>query len=773
MRERDAGQQLSSAELHSQRKFDLLFPIFVIYFHPSIMCGILFISEVLEITVDHDILKATEDDQTILHPDDFQHPLRCRGPDNQSTHTVRHSHGTQSAPQITTSILQFPHHPLPLSSQSHPTDTSTFTFSGSLLQFRGCSTPSQNPLIDTPTGSTLLFNGQIYSGLHIPPHSSDALSLLNALLLSSSSSSSSTPTIPQTLSSIKGPWSLVFYHPPTNTLWIGRDPFGRRSLLYKASTTASNDNNNDNIDERSPSSSHHSQTIQKLILASSVPFPSSSESHLSPGDLKSTSPSISQGFQELPPGLYRLNIQDNNSNSNVLTRVPWASEMLNTIFTRPPHLISPPIVVGTDDNTHDSSSSDIAMRRVLDALQAAVTIQLKTIDRPAFRNDDDADDYSYPNPLDKTKLSVLPLDKPPAPVMIMFSGGVDSTLIAALTHLALNEIEREEEEREEGRGEAKDTNSTFTTSPSIDNKNPSYNRRPIDLVCVCFDPNKASPDRLSAISALKELQTFAPQRQWRLLMREPTEEEQDALRSRLLHLLAPADTYMDFNIGMALWFAGQGRGKLVELVFEDSDGEEKNDRNMRMGSSSLLSPSSSSHQHQHQPPPGTPEYTCCQHDYESQARVVLVGHGADELFGGYGRHRTRFRAGRWEGLNSEMELDTSRLWVRNLGRDDRLIADHSRETRHPFLDENVVELAIKELGLWDICQLTQPLGVGDKKVLRRVLGEELGLVEAGRRVKRAIQFGSRLARQTNLREFGGTRQANAAKAGAAKMKDVV
>ena len=28
--------------------------------------------------------------------------------------------------------------------------------------------------------------------------------------------------------------------------------------------------------------------------------------------------------------------------------------------------------------------------------------------------------------------------------------------------------------------------------------------------------------------------------------------------------------------------------------------------------------------------------------YRSAARVVLVGHGADELCGGYGRHRRRF-----------------------------------------------------------------------------------------------------------------------------------
>lgn len=34
----------------------------------------------------------------------------------------------------------------------------------------------------------------------------------------------------------------------------------------------------------------------------------------------------------------------------------------------------------------------------------------------------------------------------------------------------------------------------------------------------------------------------------------------------------------------------------------------------------------------------------------SQARAVLLGHGADEVFGGYGRHRTRFREGGWAGL---------------------------------------------------------------------------------------------------------------------------
>ena len=58
---------------------------------------------------------------------------------------------------------------------------------------------------------------------------------------------------------------------------------------------------------------------------------------------------------------------------------------------------------------------------------------------------------------------------------------------------------------------------------------------------------------------------------------------------------------MDLNIGAALWLAAQAEGELY------GGGE----------------------------------------GFRSSARVVLLGHGADELCGGYGRHRTAFRHQVW------------------------------------------------------------------------------------------------------------------------------
>ncbi|GIY15560.1 hypothetical protein CEXT_203141 [Caerostris extrusa] len=132
--------------------------------------------------------------------------------------------------------------------------------------------------------------------------------------------------------------------------------------------------------------------------------------------------------------------------------------------------------------------------------------------------------------------------------------------------------------------------------------------------------------------------------------------------------------------------------------------------------------------------------------------VLLVGMGADEQLGGYSRHRVKFNSLSWDGLVEEITLELDRISFRNLGRDDRIIADHGVESRYPFLDETVVSY-LNSLPVWLKMNLNYPRGIGEKLLLR-LLAYKLGLCEAAALPKRAIQFGSRIAKIENSKEKG-------------------
>ena len=55
--------------------------------------------------------------------------------------------------------------------------------------------------------------------------------------------------------------------------------------------------------------------------------------------------------------------------------------------------------------------------------------------------------------------------------------------------------------------------------------------------------------------------------------------------------------------------------------------------------------------------------------------------GADEQLGGYMRHRKVFRHGDWLALSSQLRNDLEKIGHRNLGRDNRVVADHGRQPR--------------------------------------------------------------------------------------------
>ncbi|KAJ1393927.1 Rossmann-like alpha/beta/alpha sandwich fold [Sesbania bispinosa] len=171
---------------------------------------------------------------------------------------------------------------------------------------------------------------------------------------------------------------------------------------------------------------------------------------------------------------------------------------------------------------------------------------------------------------------------------------------------------------------------------------------------------------------------------WRLVEIDAALSDLMFESSHVMSLINPANTYMDLNIGIALWLASGGDGWVSDANADDND-----DNHARI-------------------------------KYKSNAKILLVGSGADEQCAGYGRHRTSYRRGSWLGLHEEMKLDMQRIWKRNLGRDDRCIADNGKEARFPFLDEDVIKVLLN-IPLWEVANLDQPSGIGDKKILRELV----------------------------------------------------
>ena len=108
-------------------------------------------------------------------------------------------------------------------------------------------------------------------------------------------------------------------------------------------------------------------------------------------------------------------------------------------------------------------------------------------------------------------------------------------------------------------------------------------------------------------------------------------------------------------------------------------------------------------------------------------------------------------------VTSWVKVDLSRIWVRNLGRDDRVIARNSVETRFPFLDMKLIK-QVHELDFSYLTDFNQPRGEGDKTLLREIAKDE-GLEQVSDFAKKAMQFGTGIAKLSNISKFGSNRSA--------------
>lgn len=399
-------------------------------------------------------------------------------------------------------------------------------FSASVLHMRGLLT--QQPVQDD-AGNVFQWNGEIFGGLPVSPEENDTSVFSRRL-----SSCSGPSEILSVLSSIQGPWAFVYYQKAGHYLWFGRDFFGRRSLLWKFDVEF------------------------KTLTLSSVASVTSD-----PGRAP---------WLEVPAlGVFRVDLKSFGTDV-VLDVFPWARGQTDLFSDCSEGLLSsvpggcsavmngsglvlappvPPLNTATPDSEKEAEAALLSRPKDLEQLllsksQTDAAKRLIDVLSEAVRR----------------RVQPLPLqgDLPPggsrADVAILFSGGIDSMILAALA----------------------------------DRHIPAH--QPIDLLNVAFKlqepkkpqqpakktrtpPNKAAdiktsssfdvPDRVTGRAGLKELEDLNRERRWNFVEIDVTREElQRRRRERVRHLVHPLETVLDDSIGCAVWFAARGAGSLVE-----------------------------------------------------------------------------------------------------------------------------------------------------------------------------------------------------------------
>ncbi|CAM2719075.1 unnamed protein product, partial [Rotaria socialis] len=463
----------------------------------------------------------------------------------------------------------------------------------------------QQPFIDED-GNILLLNGEIYEGaLQISADDNDGVVLSQHLKRCSTDID-----ICNLISALEGCFAFIYFQKKTNSLYYGRDRLGRRSLLYSTETDPPS-----NI---------------KMIL-SSVQL-----NNLSYTELDSNI-------------LHKLTVIEADHTFKI-DFIPYVNRSIDRIVRDPPDTLLNEL----ESNSEFQTVSKIFLNQLQNAVQRRV-INIPSLCRQCKQFAD-----SILRPLDGCQHAKL---------AILFSGGIDSTVLAALVDrvLPINE--------------------------------------PIDLLNVAFFSAVSAPpaDRQTGLQALTELN---PERRWNFVKIDINLNELQHYRESIIkNVLYPCSTVLDDSIGSALWFAARGNGIL----------------------------------HQDNIP------------YESLAEVLLSGLGADEQLAGYSRHRSTFQTGGWKALENELDMEMNRISKRNLGRDDRVISSLGKEGRFPFLDEQFVNY-LHSIPIWLKADLRLARGIGEKYLLRYVARHYLSLEQSSKYPKRAIQFGSRIAKLESRKE---------------------
>lgn len=545
--------------------------------------------------------------------------------------------------------------------------TTYLTFISSVLALRGDHISSQ-PLVDGDSNSVLCWNGEAWkiNGEVVDGNDTELVfqKFIEALRDHHDAGDSeetrlnkSVARLTNIIGNITGPFSFVFYDGLHRRLYFSRDCLGRRSLLH-------GQDNYGNL----------------RICSVSDGSPGAAFEEVETDGLHMIDLSRISVLEDATDGTIRMSCQ--------VEVIPWSYESVDAPRLRNPVAPMNRTLPSTDAPSLSLSSPCVQILE--DQLRQSVAIRVRNIPQLGCRSPG-AD----------------------AKVAVLFSGGLDCTLLARLAHDALP------------KGESIDLINVAFENPRVaaalkakyEKENGKEQMPSIYESC---------PDRITGRAGHAELQKVCPDRVWRFVAVNIPFQEFSAHREEVIRLMRPHNTEMDLSIACALYFASRGQGDVT--TNDSSDATTK---------------------------------------YTTTARVLLSGLGADELFAGYGRHGIAFARNGFQGLIDEIDLDVGRLGKRNLGRDDRVISNWGREARFPFLDEEFVSYAT-QTPVWERCgfgtakaesasddklgQIAETLDL-EKKALR-LLALKLGMIQTAQEKKRAIQFGSRTAKMESGRSKG-------------------
>lgn len=135
---------------------------------------------------------------------------------------------------------------------------------------------------------------------------------------------------------------------------------------------------------------------------------------------------------------------------------------------------------------------------------------------------------------------------------------------------------------------------------------------------------------------------------------------------------------------------------------------------------------------------GMPAYMAAEMASEDGIKVMLSGQGADELFAGYQRY-LEICQNQGENAQNNLKKDIFNLYQVNLQRDDAVSMASGVELRVPFLDLDVINIAMNIPMKYKINNEDDPL----RKCILREVARDLGVPRDNvQRPKKAAQYGS-------------------------------